>query len=280
MTLSKPQWVDIVEVWEDPQPIEAEHLALWRNAVSKVGDYSHIECRYKRHTAPCEDCESPYPRVYIEAAENSLTRPGIRSLGSWFDTPVMHDIKFWHEEQFDPSTHPPWELLFMNSAEPTEGQFKSYRDEKNATVRRLDSETIGMVGRISEVGFHPAASQASFMEREPTFLLRQDGQKLYLGTERNRKSRLPLYRRTQVTWTLDTEQGTLLSYDVRAPKSFAPHFGLRMKEYWERGTFTHDPKLDAQVIDHREYYLRSRLTLVFPIMNHVHHWYNDFECDS
>lgn len=280
MTLTKPQWQDHVEIWENPQPIEADQLALWRNAVSQIGDYRHIECRYKRYTAPCEDCESPYPRVYIEAAENSLTSPGIRALGSWFDTPVMHDIKFWSEEKFDSTIHPPWQLLTMNESEPTEGQFKSYSDEKHATVRRLDSKPIGMVDGVAAIGFHPATTRASFMDREPTKLLRQEDRTLYLGTERDREARLPLYRRTQVTWVLDIEQGTLLSYEVRAPRSFAPHFGLRMKEYWERGTFKHDATLDARVIDHREYFLRSRLTLVFPIMNHVYHWYSDFECDS
>ena len=81
MTLTKPQWRDSVEIWENPQPIEADQLALWRNAVSQIGDYRHIECRYKRYTAPCEDCESPYPRVYIEAAENSLTVSGYPCTG-------------------------------------------------------------------------------------------------------------------------------------------------------------------------------------------------------
>lgn len=280
MDLTKPEWPDLDELWHDPQPIQADQLEMWRKAVLQIGDYSHIECRYKRYTAPCENCGSSYPRVYIEATENSLTAPGIRALGSWYDTPAVHDIKFWHEEQFDPSNHPPWKLLTMDTGQPTERQFKSYRDEKHATVRRLASDSIAMVGRVAEVGFHPAASRAMFEDREPTKVLSQDGQRLYLGTERNRKSRLPLYKRTQVTWSLDSENGNLLSYDIRAPRSFAPHFGVRLKEYWDRGTFKDELDLGTRVIDHREYFVRSRLTLVFSLMNHVSHWYTTFECDG
>lgn len=279
MSMQRPEWPNVEALWSETQPTTQDERDIWQNAIGRLGGYENIECRYRRHTEPSNNTKGGYPRVYIEAALNSLTRPGIKSLGSWFDTPAMHDIVAWQEEQFDPGAQTPWQLLTMDGLTPNARQLKSYTDEKSASVRRLETNELGLIGRRAQVGWHPAAIQAWFATREPTDVLRDESSLLILGTRPSRTTKLPLHRKTQMTWAINREDGNLKWFDQRILKPFSPHLGLRFQHFKLRGVFAYEETIDSVVLTHFEYELQNRLTLVFAVSNKVVHWYSDFSCD-
>ena len=279
-TFESPSWPEISDLWQNAQKLPESKTDLWEKSIARIGDYDNTECKYKRHTAPYGDNQEGYPRVYIEAALNSLTRPGMAALGSWFDTPAMHDIHFWHEEVFDPSNYPMWQLISMNSEQPTPAQFKSYKDEKEATVRRLDVSDLEFTDRRSEIGFHPASMQKMLHLRKPTHILHEDDKTVYLGTTRDKNSPIHMHGVTQVTWAISKVEERLLWFDERLLKPHWPHFGVRFKSFNQRGVFEPDPTVNADVLTHYEYDFRARLTLVFDLPNQVRHWYSDFDCTT
>ena len=83
-------------------------------------------------------------------------------------------------------------------------------------------------------------------------------------------------KHVQLTMAIDLETHDLKMFDQRSIRGFVPHFGLRIRELEFRGTLERDPKLDAVVLNHMEYFFKVRLTAVFPSKNRFRHSYQAF----
>ena len=277
-TPSFPSWSDPDEYWQDPPPISEPDLALWREGVNALGDRANVSCGYTRQSAPCAECGPKRPLQYIEAATHSLTLPGFRALGAWFDAPVAHDVAAWHNERYDSRSAPAWTLLAMDGAPPTPIQIRDYAAEKSATAN--SRARLAKRDRAAPESFHPAAVRAMFASRPPSLTLARDGDRVLLGSPPDRSSATPMQRATRLTWSLDAKTGALQTFDQRLLKSYSPHFGLRFAAFVQRGVFGYDAQAKAVVVTHQEYSFRARLTMAFAIANHAIHWYSEFDCGA
>ena len=275
-----PNGFDVEGLWSRATPISEEVLEIWTEAIDNLGSTENRSCTYTKVTEPCEDCGDELTRRSFYAVRHSLLQPGLEALMEWFDTPATHTVSAKVEEKFDPTQEPPWTLLTLDNAEPTEQQRYSHFQEKIALHSSVEQKRARRSERTPVGDFHPAAMKTWFESLKPTHYLGTNNGTLYVGLQPNRKSKSPITKHLQLTIAIDTETRDIAMFDQRALRSFVPHFGLRINDLNYQGTFTRDPNLNIVVLSHFEYSFRVRLTAIFPSKNHFIYDYRDFDCES
>ena len=272
--------LDLESLWRRAEPISAEVLDIWTEAINKLGPAENRSCTYTKVTDPCEDCEGELTRRSIYALRHSLLQPGMKALMEWFDTPATHTVSARVEEKFDSTLEPPWTLLTLDNEKPTEKERYSHYQEKIALFSSVEQKRARREGRIPVGDFHPAAMKLWFERLIPTHYLGTEGGEIFVGLQPNRKTKSPLKKHMQLTVAIDMVSKDITMFDQRSIRSFSPHFGLRIGQLEYQGTLGRDTDLDVVVLNYLQYSFQVRLTAVFRSKNRFMHWYQDFECEG